>query len=334
LKKFYLYKRSGAVAFAVSPGADMKEWYISRGGKQFGPFTYSEVNSRLAGNEISYNDYVYKDGMSDWVKIGSLPQFGSRTPSSPTGSTMAGVQPPIDPAADSTRCWYTYASGKQEGPFTVSEIMIDIQNQRLTYQDYAWTERFGSQWKLIGEIPELNRRSVQAATPPGMPLPGSGNTTSPSSAAAGTTGENIAESAGDDSSEPLELNPNASLSENDFAEDVPGEGKKDDGSKSEEKPDSEKEAQTAYFEAAVREKAAEMERKEASSIGSFNADGLETSRNSLDESYESATATETMANAPPEDETADGDDFDDEYAENTAFSFSCGYKCCRRTGPS
>ena len=50
-------------------------WHIVVDGEQVGPLSESDIRGRLSRSEISPDTYIWKEGLSDWVKVGTLPEF-------------------------------------------------------------------------------------------------------------------------------------------------------------------------------------------------------------------------------------------------------------------
>ncbi|MCX7959615.1 MAG: zinc-ribbon domain-containing protein, partial [Deltaproteobacteria bacterium] len=50
-------------------------WYYSRGGQQKGPFTDDEIRELVQNNVITPKTFIWKDGMMDWMKAGTAPEF-------------------------------------------------------------------------------------------------------------------------------------------------------------------------------------------------------------------------------------------------------------------
>jgi hypothetical protein len=54
-----------------------REWFLFYAESQYGPFTEEEVQGLAGVGKITPESFVWKDGMSDWEKIGSLAHFAS-----------------------------------------------------------------------------------------------------------------------------------------------------------------------------------------------------------------------------------------------------------------
>ena len=81
-------------------------WHIVVDGEQVGPLSEADIRGRLSRSEISPDTYIWKEGLSDWVKVGTLAEFkggeaegGSPFPGggeAPFGDVATSVnQPPM-----------------------------------------------------------------------------------------------------------------------------------------------------------------------------------------------------------------------------------------------
>jgi predicted Zn finger-like uncharacterized protein len=71
---------SGEFASSPSSAPDLAldaGWHIVVEGEQVGPLSEGDVKSRLVRGEITPDTYIWKEGLPDWVKISTLPEFAS-----------------------------------------------------------------------------------------------------------------------------------------------------------------------------------------------------------------------------------------------------------------
>jgi hypothetical protein len=47
-------------------------YQLYKNGEQTGPFSIGEIQAKLGNGEISDSDFVWKEGMTDWVLISSV----------------------------------------------------------------------------------------------------------------------------------------------------------------------------------------------------------------------------------------------------------------------
>jgi predicted Zn finger-like uncharacterized protein len=51
-------------------------WHIVVDGEQVGPLSEADVRARLSRGEITPDTYIWREGLSDWVKVSTLAEFG------------------------------------------------------------------------------------------------------------------------------------------------------------------------------------------------------------------------------------------------------------------
>jgi predicted Zn finger-like uncharacterized protein len=110
---------SGEFATSPSSAPDLTldaGWHIVVEGEQVGPLSEADIKGRLVRGEITSETYIWKEGLPDWVKISTLPEFahegaGEASPfaggEQPGGLFAAGgptavVQQPVDVFAGAT----------------------------------------------------------------------------------------------------------------------------------------------------------------------------------------------------------------------------------------
>lgn len=54
---------------------DAIQWYVTRGQQKFGPFNYFGVVKALQDKSIFEFDYIWKDGMTNWVRLAEHEKF-------------------------------------------------------------------------------------------------------------------------------------------------------------------------------------------------------------------------------------------------------------------
>lgn len=73
------------------------DWYYAKDGQQVGPVTEDELRQLRENGQVSDADLAWNESLSDWMPIGSLPQFAEAAPPeqssepSPPASTLTPV---------------------------------------------------------------------------------------------------------------------------------------------------------------------------------------------------------------------------------------------------
>ncbi len=70
-------KGTAEAAPAVSDAPSDAVWHLVVDGDQVGPLSDADVRARLSRNEISPENYVWKEGFSDWLRLAEIPEFAS-----------------------------------------------------------------------------------------------------------------------------------------------------------------------------------------------------------------------------------------------------------------
>lgn len=53
----------------------MAEWYCEVGGQRYGPVSEQELRDWLAQGRLSGHDVVWRQGMSEWMPVSSVPEL-------------------------------------------------------------------------------------------------------------------------------------------------------------------------------------------------------------------------------------------------------------------
>lgn len=79
----------GGAAEPVGAPAMENAWHVVIDGEQVGPLPESDIRARLQRGEISGESYIWRDGMADWVKASSLPEFAGAASGAASGGAEA-----------------------------------------------------------------------------------------------------------------------------------------------------------------------------------------------------------------------------------------------------
>ncbi len=73
-------------------------YYISRGGQQYGPYTLADVQKYIAQGSISPGDFARTDTMTNWVPLSQLLAAAAAPPTQPPVQQPPVQQPPVQQA--------------------------------------------------------------------------------------------------------------------------------------------------------------------------------------------------------------------------------------------
>lgn len=74
------------------------EWYYAKNGQQQGPVPDETIEKLYRDGEIASGDLVWNESMTDWVPIGTLPQFAAVPAPVSEPTTPAPAAPPAEAA--------------------------------------------------------------------------------------------------------------------------------------------------------------------------------------------------------------------------------------------
>ena len=79
----------GAPAVAEAPSDAV--WHLVVDGDQVGPLSEAEVRARLARGEISSENYIWKEGFADWLRLVDVPEFADAGTPAPTNAVSGDL---------------------------------------------------------------------------------------------------------------------------------------------------------------------------------------------------------------------------------------------------
>lgn len=144
-----------------------RPYFLSKNGAHIGPFSFEEVLRKLEMKEHQWMDYVYDDGLQDWVLLMEHPQFTEKfnaTLVRPGNPPMANFAKPKDLVRGENKMrekeWFLLREGNNYGPFSVLDVVQMLQEKTLFEFDYVWHQNLDS-WKRVAEIPMFSSESVR-----------------------------------------------------------------------------------------------------------------------------------------------------------------------------
>jgi TM2 domain-containing membrane protein YozV len=123
-----------------------REWYLHDNGQQIGPYTPEEVASMVASGRVSGSAQAWREGMSTWIPIVSVP------PPQPASPQNAYQSSPGPSPAD--RCWMVNDRGSQHGPHSQSELASFVAAGTISPMAMAWRQGL-PQWIPLSSIVQM-----------------------------------------------------------------------------------------------------------------------------------------------------------------------------------
>jgi hypothetical protein len=67
------------------------QWYYTQSGQQLGPVSEGELRALLASGQLLPSEFVFKEGMGDWMVVSSIPEFAVVRAPPPGQPSMGSV---------------------------------------------------------------------------------------------------------------------------------------------------------------------------------------------------------------------------------------------------
>jgi membrane protein YdbS with pleckstrin-like domain len=105
------------------------EFFIHHDGREIGPYSESEVRSRLISGAINSSDLAWHEGASDWAPLSSFAQFTSAPrqipPPLPFSDRAGSLTPPSPPSASRIPPSAPALDPKSLGSYTAATLQSD-----------------------------------------------------------------------------------------------------------------------------------------------------------------------------------------------------------------
>ena len=146
-------------------------WYVNTNRKTFGPYTKDEVIQMLKSGSLKFNDYLFKDGYSDWDFIYNVAEFDRRLIMPDGGQPLVEAPKAEVPVEESKTVpegqdlWFIHDGEHQMGPYTSNYIKEALNNKTVFWTYYVWRDGFEN-WVQIKECKEFDRRKMPRGQTP------------------------------------------------------------------------------------------------------------------------------------------------------------------------
>lgn len=139
-----------------------KSWFVVIDSKAVGPHSTTEIQSMLDDKKLSYADFVYRAGLTQWTPISEMQEFDRRSPEEVSLPDL-----PIPNTDENFEGWLLSTQGDgpsvQSGPYSKEQIQEKLENGEVHFTDLVWNKNLAA-WKILGEVDEFNRREGSAKT--------------------------------------------------------------------------------------------------------------------------------------------------------------------------
>jgi hypothetical protein len=142
------------------------KYYLFKYSKILGPYTAQEIYTQIKSGELSLLDFIWKEGLNDFIKICDDETFSSLIPQKPDAKLLNELQeklkqkqsappPPIE-TEEPEVTYYLYFQKTQYGPFSQKEIEKLIHSKKINSATYIWTSNWKN-WKKISDVEPFNK---------------------------------------------------------------------------------------------------------------------------------------------------------------------------------
>ena len=157
------------------------EFFVSKGERQLGPWSVSEVAKRLAAGEIAVTDFVFDDGKQDWMPLFECEALKahlaqSKPKAAPPKKTQSNearaVEPKIETQVDTGTTvsamptsgekgeWFVQKGSHRYGPFSYSGVVRALQEKTVYEFDLIWREGM-NEWVRIAQHPDFTSDRIR-----------------------------------------------------------------------------------------------------------------------------------------------------------------------------
>lgn len=158
------------------------EFFVSKGERQLGPWSLTELASRLASSEIAITDFVFDDGRQDWMPLFECEALKAHLAQSkpkgapPKKTTTAKVQvvetkveaqpetKAVETAVGTGTTergeWYVQKGTHRYGPFTHAGVVRALQEKTVYEFDLVWREGM-NEWVRIAQHDEFSPERIR-----------------------------------------------------------------------------------------------------------------------------------------------------------------------------
>lgn len=157
---------------------DTSNWFLYQKDEWKGPFRAFEIYSKIQGGEISWIDFLWKEGWKESKRICDEPTFQvkARPADAPEKKEVKVTKSPEvkkstrkltdeDEALGRKTGWFLYYDNTQFGPFHRDEVVRLLQTQKIQLTAFCWTEGL-KEWIHLDKVAYFKEHSKNATTAP------------------------------------------------------------------------------------------------------------------------------------------------------------------------
>jgi hypothetical protein len=140
------------IAASLFPN-DKEEWFISLGQENAGPMRALDLYEKLTRGEVTYLQYVWREGMTGWSRVCDTPTFQVAAPEAPKAQPTPKPKVVAPPPPVIAREWFLYFNQNQMGPYSIEEAASVVRLQNLNADEtFGWKDGLPG-WELLTNLP-------------------------------------------------------------------------------------------------------------------------------------------------------------------------------------
>lgn len=118
-------------------------YFLSVNGQQYGPYDENTMISMIEKSQVNGGTMAWKQGMDDWAKLLTLPEFANLFP----------AQAPAPPLASQVT-YLLFINGQQYGPYDENAVKAMIGNAQINGDVMTWKPGMAN-WERLATLPEF-----------------------------------------------------------------------------------------------------------------------------------------------------------------------------------
>lgn len=135
-----------APAAPAPPPIQVATYFLSVNGQQYGPYDENTMISMINKSQVNGGTMAWKQGMSDWAKLATLPEFAQLFPA-------PAAAPPAPPAPTQVS-YLVIINGQQYGPYDENAIKDMLARNQIYGDNLTWRPGMAN-WERISTLPEF-----------------------------------------------------------------------------------------------------------------------------------------------------------------------------------
>ncbi len=151
--------------FSSPPPINNFSFYVNLNGNQSGPFDHNAIQAMAIDGRLKANTYVWKQGMTDWLKAKDVKDLESiiqsLTPSPPVFKPSDNSPPPINKA----ELFHVNNDGEDLGSLNSTSIIAMIKEGKIKESAHIWKKGM-SDWTKVSDYPDFSEVFDDESVPP------------------------------------------------------------------------------------------------------------------------------------------------------------------------